>query len=108
MEGRVDDMVNCKSWVQEIERLAVFSECHPQAANSALTHGLVGRWMYAARTINDLESGIAPLNQTIRSTLVPAMLGRLASSDLQWDLLTLPTRLGGLGLPSVMRLAQQE
>ena len=36
------------------------------------------------------------------------MLGRLASSDLQWDLLTLPTRLGGLGLPSVKRLAQQE
>ena len=43
-----------------------------------------------------------------RSTLVPAMLGRLASSDLQWDLLTLPTRLGGLGLPNVKRLAQQE
>ena len=39
------------------------------------------------------------------------MLGRLASSDLlqlQWDLLTLPTRLGGLGLPSVKRLAQQD
>ena len=29
------------------------------------------------------------------------MLGRLASSDLQWDLLTLPTRQGRLGLPSV-------
>ena len=41
VEGRVDDMV--KPWVQEIERLAVFSECHPQAAYSALTHGLVGR-----------------------------------------------------------------
>ena len=65
-------------------------------------------WMYAARTINDLESGIAPVDQTIRSPLVPAMLDRLASSDLQWDLLTLPTRLGGLGLPSVKRLAQQE
>ena len=97
-----------QSWVDEIERLATFAECHPQAAYCAVTHGLVGRWTYAVRTIPETSADIKPLQNAIRSTLVPAMLSRVASNNTEWELLTLPTRLGGLGLPSLSRMAQRE
>ena len=74
----------------------------------ALTHGLVGRWTYAVRTIPETSADIKPLENAIRSTLVPAMLSRIASNNTEWELLTLPTRLGGLGLPCLSRMAQRE
>ena len=97
-----------QSWVDEIERLATFAECHPQAAYCAVTHGLVGRWTYAVRTIPETSADIKPLENAIRSTLVPAMLSRVASNNTEWELLTLPTRLGGLGLPCLSRMAEHE
>ena len=97
-----------QSWVDEIERLATFAECHPQAAYCAVTHGLVGRWTYAVRIIPETSADIKPLENAIRSTLVPAMLSRVASNNTEWELLTLPTRLRGLGLPSLSRMAQCE
>ena len=36
------------------------------------------------------------------------MLSRVASNNTEWELLTLPTRLGGLGLPCLSRMAQHE
>ena len=97
-----------RSWVDEIERLATIAECHPQAAYCAVTHGLVGRWTYAVRTIREMSADIKPLENAIRSTLVPAMLSRVASTNTEWELLTLPTRLGGLGLHCLSRMAQRE
>ena len=44
----------------------------------------------------------------IRSTLVPAMLSRVASNNTEWELLTLPSRLGWLWLPCLSRMAQCE
>ena len=97
-----------QSWVDEIERLATFAECHPQAAYCAVTHGLVGRWTYAVRTIPETSADIRPLENAIRSFFVPAVLSRVASNDIEWELLTLPTRLCGLGLSCLSRMAQRE
>ena len=65
--------------------------------------------LYAVRTIPETSADIKPLENAIRSTLVPAMLSRVASNNTERELLTLPTRLGGLGLPcQVSRMAQRE
>ena len=87
---------------------ATFAECHPQAAYCAVTHGLAGRGTNAVRTIPETSADIKPLENAIRSTLVPAMLSRVASNNTEWELLTLPTRRGGLGIPCLSRMAQRE
>ena len=45
---------------KKLSALPFFRSVIPKLHTQRLLDGLVGRWMYAARTINDLESGIAP------------------------------------------------
>ena len=101
VEGRVDVMV--KSWVHARNCMSalpsfrsVIHKLHTQRSRMV--------WLVAGCMLHEQSmtwsQASPPLTRPF-DRLVPAMLGRLASSDLQWDLLTLPTRLGGLGLPSV-------
>ena len=79
----------------------------PSPGGLLCCHSWIGRpvdlW-----TIPETSADIKPLENAIRSTLVPAMLSRVASNNTEWELPTLPTRLGGLGLPCLSRMAQRE
>ena len=92
-------------WVQEIEDLAM---SHPQAADAALTHGLMGRWSYTLRTIPDISDLLQPLKDEIRKRLLPALTGKPAFTDIERALLVLPTRLGGLNIPFITEKASTE
>ena len=62
------------------------------------THGLMGKWTYLARTVPGTSDQFKPLEETIRHRFIPALTGRSAISDIERNLLSLPTRLGGLGI----------
>ena len=51
------------------------------------------------RTIPGVEDLFQPLEQVIRHQFLPALTGRLALSDTERELIALPARLGGLGIP---------
>ena len=87
-------------WVQEIDHLTVITSTQPQAAYTGLTHGLAGRWTYTAHTVPGVGDWLQPLEDAIRLHLIPAILGRAPTGDIEWELLTLPVRLGGMGIPS--------
>ena len=70
----------------------------PHAAYRAFTHGLAGKWAYIARTIPNVESLFKPLEDIIRKRFLPSITGQNAFGDNEWDLMTLPTRLGRLGI----------
>ena len=95
-------------WPAEIEHLAEIAKSHPQEAYAALKHGLAGRWVYLARTIQGIGPSFTSLERVIRCRLLPNLLGRPASDDTEWDLLTLPVRVGGLGIPSPSAIADTE
>ncbi len=55
------------SWVAELTTLSNISQSQPQAAYSALTHGLMGHWtyMYLSCTCPDVSTLIQPLGDTL-------------------------------------------
>ena len=92
MSAKVQD------WVKEIQQLAKAAVSQPHAAHAAFTHGLSSRWSCLLRTIPDIQDLLLPLENAIHHHFIPALTGRPPCSSLERDLLSLPVRLGGLGL----------
>ena len=85
-------------WVAELNCLSDIATTQPQAAYAAFIHGLRGRWTFLCRTVGDNSSFLQPLEEVIRLRFLPCLLGRDSPSDVERELLALPTRFGGLGL----------
>jgi len=92
----VDEKV--REWSSEILLLAKIAESQPQAAYCALTHGLSSRWRFVARTIPAVAESFQPLEDVIRCTLLPLLVGTSPPNDTLRDLFALPPRWGGLGI----------
>ena len=88
--------------------LATIAVTQPHAALSALTHGLMSKWTYLSRTIPDIGPLLRPLDDALRSVLLPALTGRPPPSDLECAIFALPARLGGLGIGIPSRNATRE
>ena len=101
-EQYVTDLV--EGWVKEVETLAEYAECEPQAAYAAFTFGLIHKWSYFQRTIPNTSDRYQPLEDSIRNKLIPALTGH-SCSDLERELFSLPCRLGGLGIPNPVNTA---
>ena len=86
------------NWIKEVEKLATIASSQPHAAYAAFTHGLMGKWTYLARTVPGTSDLFKPLEETIQHRFIPALTGRSAISDIERNLLSLPTRLSGLGI----------
>ena len=100
-----------KEWVSEIECLARHGKSQPHAAFAALTHGLIGRWVYAMRVSSVVSDDIfQPLEESISQILIPVLTGQATPSATLRALLALPARLGGMGIvnPKTARAKQQE
>ena len=85
-------------WQQELHCLSVFAESQPHAAFTVFTHGLISKWSFLSRTTPNIGVLLEPLEITICSKLIPAMLGCSAPDDVLRDLFSLPACLGGLGI----------
>ena len=97
-----------RTWTEEVITLAHIASTQPHAAYAALTHGLVGRWIFAARCVDGIARYLEPLEQVIRHKLIPALTGRSAPGDEERDLLALPVRLGGLGIVNPVQALANE
>ena len=102
--------VQCKveQWCEELQELCSFAETHPQAAYAALTHGLVSKWTYLARTMENIGPQFKPLEDLIRLKFIPSLCGGPPPSDELRNLLALPCRLGGLGILNPTHSASHE
>ena len=92
----MDDKVS--EWSAEVLLLAKIGESQPHAAYSALTHGLSSRWRYVFRTVPNISVLLQPLEDVIRCTFLPVVLGISPPNDAIRSLLALPPRWGGLGV----------
>ena len=97
-----------EEWVQELAILSDIAKTEPHAAYAAYTHGLQHRWNYVMRTIPDISPLLRPLEDTIRNIFLPSLLKTPSLSDEERDLLTLPPRLGGMGITSPVNRANEE
>ena len=97
------------SWMSNITLLSEIAKSQPQAAFSALTHGLLSKWTYFSRVIPNISHLLEPLENIIRSGLIPALTGRPPPNDFECDLFAPPAaRLGGLGIRLPSKKADRE
>ena len=75
----------------------------------AFTHGMIGHWMYAMRTIPDISLLFKPLEDAIDIylKLLPSFTGHSCSTS-ERELLFLPCHLGGLGIVNPTVIADSQ
>ena len=95
-------------WIDEISQLSEIAQTRPHSAYCTFTHGLIGRWTYVMRTIPDIAPLLAPLEDAIRLRLIPALTGYASCSPILRNLLSLPCRLGGMGIVNPMDIADSQ
>ena len=96
-----------EKWVEDVEALANIAKDEPQAAYSSYTKAISHRWTYIQRTIPNIGNLFAPLEDTIREKLIPALVGRKVS-DMERKILAMPVRMGGIGIANPMLTAEHE
>ena len=101
----VTDKIN--KWIKDVEEIAEVANDEPQIAYSAYTKALCMRWCFLQRTVPDIKEYFIPLEEVIRDKLIPAIIGR-AVTDLERKLISLPVRLGGMGIQDPTVTAQIE
>ena len=84
-------------WISAVKKLAEVAGTQPHAAFAAFTHCLQGQWTFLSRTMPDCAQLFEPLEQAIRAHLIRALFKRYVN-DLERDLLSLPARMGGMGI----------
>ena len=94
-------------WVDELLTLTEFSKMDPQAVYSSLTHGWMSHWTYLSRTCPDISPLLHPLEDTLRSKLLPSLTSQATPNDTFRDLFALPCRHGGLSLPNPVVLSTE-
>ena len=96
----VSDFVRGKvgEWVAQLERLNDIAHTQPHAAYSSLTHGFLHKFTYFFRTTPNLSQFVGPIEDCIRYHLIPTLTGQDGLNNLFRVILSLPTRLGGLGI----------
>ena len=94
-------------WSKMMKKLVEFSKSQPHAAYSAFTHGVRHKVTYFMRTIEGLEKYLDPIDRIIDNDFIPSLFG-CQVSPLERQIMSLPVKYGGLGIPVLTKLAVKE
>ncbi len=97
----VQEKVN--EWKGELHCLCRWASTQPHAAFTVYTHGWCSKWLFLARTTPNISHLLKEIEDIIRNNLLPTLTGRPPPNNTERDLLSLPARLGGIGItnPSI-------
>ena len=97
-----------EEWLEQLQVLTEVAKAEPQSAYASFTSGFRHKVTYFMRTIPDLEDVLVPLDKFIDEQFIPAITdGHVLSKD-DRSLLSLPVRLGGLGIPIFSKSCTKE
>ena len=97
-----------EKWMTELNTLIDIARTEPHAAYCGFTHGLKHSLSYAMRTTPNITKHLSPLEDAIRNRFIPILTGRSNISDTERQLLALPPRLGGLGIPDFTKTSPEQ
>ncbi|KAL7475656.1 LOW QUALITY PROTEIN: hypothetical protein ACHAW6_003456, partial [Cyclotella cf. meneghiniana] len=93
MQGCID------SWVHGVKQLAAVATRFPHSAYAGLVSCLAAEWQYVCRIVPDIGPLLAPIEQVLRDTFLPAVIGPgIAIDDDLRNLLALGVKSGGLAI----------
>ena len=96
------------TWVDEIKLLSEIALIEPQAAYASYVSGFQHKFTYFIRTIKGFEQYLQPVEEAVRHRFIPAITGGHTCNDDERALLSLPPRLGGLGIKEITKIAEFE
>ena len=94
--------------MEELKLLVDVAKTQPHAAFAAFTYGYVHKFSYLCRTAPNAELSLKPLEDSIRSQLIPTLTGQSSPNDSVHELLGLLARLEGLGLINPTKIASTQ
>ena len=97
-----------EEWMAELREMTKVAKSEPQAAYSGFTSGFKHKMTYFMRTIPNVKEIIADLDKVIDNEFIPAVTEGHVCSDDERKLLSLPVRLGGLGIPIFSETCSRE
>ena len=82
----------------------------PQTAFIGLTKSLQTEWTYLQRIQPGIEEHFRPIEDALANNFIPALFGDTESTNAQAlrDLIALPCRFGGLGIPDPCTTAERQ
>ena len=93
--------------MNQLGTLSKFADADPHAAYAAFTYGFLQKWKYVQRTVPGIKHLFQPLENCIRNTFIPSLIGR-AVSDMERKVFELPKKLGGLNIQNPVNTADNE
>ena len=99
---------NVNEWSKEIHILSEIARTEPQAAYAAFVAGYKHKISYCMRTIPGIEDQLKNLDDIVTSEFIPAITNGINCSPHLRKLLSLPPKLGGLGIPIFSDMAKTE
>ena len=91
-----------RAWSSRINIFSDITKSQPQAAFLALTNGLL------SHVVPNISHLLVPLDNVLRTNLIPAIIGQNPLKDLEHDLFVLPAWHGGLGIGIPSKNANRE
>ena len=85
-------------WKSSISIFSNIARSQPHAAFTALTHVLLSKWTHFSRVRPNISRFFVPLDNSLRTDQLPALMGCSPPSDLECALFDIPSRFGGLGI----------
>ena len=85
--------------IEQLKRLSQIALFEPQAAYSGFLFGFKHKITYLMRSVPDISESLRKLDEVISTTFIPAITGGVNCSNLERNLLTLPPKQGGMGIP---------
>ena len=105
-EDYMNEKIN--KWIKEIQLLSEIGKIEPQCALSCFTSGYKHKLNYCMRTIPNVAKLLKRLDDVITKEFLPAITGGIKCSSNERKLLSLPPKLGGLGIPIFSEIADFE
>ena len=104
------EYINSKiaTWIEELRILCQIAKIEPQAAFSCFIGGFKHKLTYCLRTIPDIGDLVQKFDNVISTEFIPAITGGITLSTLERKLVSLPAKLGGLGIPIFSQISQSE
>ena len=99
-QAYIDAFVHSKvdSWKSILLSVTEVAFSSPHAAYAAFTHRITSSWLFLCCATPNISHLLDPLEQLIKTRLIPTLTGHAPPGDLERRLFALPVRLGGLNL----------
>ena len=91
-------VVKLYTWIEELAELGEIAKVEPHVAYCAYVFGLQHRYTYVLRTIPSITEHLKRLDEAIDEFLIKHLLKDHSLAELEHIWISLPARLGGLGI----------